>query len=47
MRIDARGGAGKPGDLTHPAVSPYRDRPIEESLDLLQGCGRANSPTGA
>jgi glutaminyl-tRNA synthetase len=24
------------GDLTHPAVSPYRDRPIEESLDLFR-----------
>ena len=24
------------GDLTHPAVSPYRDRPIEESLDLFE-----------
>ena len=23
------------GDLTHPAVSPYRDRPMEESLDLF------------
>ena len=23
------------GDLTNPAVSPYRDRPIEESLDLF------------
>ena len=23
------------GDLTQPAVSPYRDRPIEESLDLF------------
>ena len=23
------------GDVTHPAVSPYRDRPIEESLDLF------------
>ncbi len=23
------------GDLTHPAISPYRDRPIEESLDLF------------
>ena len=23
------------GDLSHPAVSPYRDRPIEESLDLF------------
>jgi glutaminyl-tRNA synthetase len=23
------------GDLTKPAVSPYRDRPIEESLDLF------------
>ena len=23
------------GDLTHPAVSPYRDRPIKESLDLF------------
>ena len=24
------------GDLTHPAVSPYRDRPIAESLDLFR-----------
>ena len=24
------------GDLTYPAVSPYRDRPIEESLDLFE-----------
>ena len=24
------------GDLTHPAQSPYRDRPIEESLDLFR-----------
>ncbi len=24
------------GDLTHPAVSPYRDRPTEESLDLFE-----------
>ncbi len=24
------------GDLTHPAVSPYRDRPVEESLDLFR-----------
>ncbi len=24
------------GDLTHPAVSPYRDRPIEESLALFE-----------
>ncbi len=23
------------GDLTHPAVSPYRERPVEESLDLF------------
>ncbi len=23
------------GDLSHPAVSPYRDRPVEESLDLF------------
>ena len=23
------------GDLTHPAVSPYRDRPMEESLELF------------
>ncbi len=23
------------GDLSHPATSPYRDRPIEESLDLF------------
>lgn len=24
------------GDLTQPAVSPYRDRPVEESLDLFR-----------
>ncbi len=24
------------GDLTHPAISPFRDRPIEESLDLFR-----------
>ncbi len=24
------------GDVDHPAVSPYRDRPIEESLDLFR-----------
>ena len=24
------------GDLTHPAISPYRDRPIEESLTLFE-----------
>lgn len=24
------------GDTTHPAISPYRDRPIEESLDLFE-----------
>lgn len=24
------------GDLTHPAVSPYRDRPVEESLTLFE-----------
>ena len=24
------------GDLTHPATSPYRDRPIEESLELFE-----------
>lgn len=24
------------GDLTHPAVSPFRDRPIEESLNLFR-----------
>lgn len=24
------------GDLTHPAVSPYRDRPVEESLELFE-----------
>ncbi len=24
------------GDLTHPAVSPYRDRPVAESLDLFK-----------
>lgn len=26
----------KRGDLTHPAESPYRDRPVEESLELFE-----------
>ena len=29
------------GDLTHPAVSPYRDRPIEENLELFN---KMNTP---
>ena len=34
------------GDLTHPAVSPYRDRPIEESLDLFQRMRAGEFPEG-
>ena len=35
------------GDLTHPAVSPYRDRPIEESLDLFARMKAGEFPDGA
>lgn len=34
------------GDLTHPAVSPYRDRPIEESLDLFERMKNGEFPEG-
>ena len=34
------------GDVNTPAVSPYRDRPIEESLDLFERMRRGrSSPT--
>ncbi len=35
------------GDLTHPAVSPYRDRPMEESLDLFARMKAGEFPDGA
>ncbi len=34
------------GDLSHPAVSPYRDRPIEESLDLFTRMRAGEFPDG-
>ncbi len=34
------------GDLTHPSVSPYRDRPIEESLDLFARMRAGEFPDG-
>ncbi|MCD8001227.1 MAG: glutamine--tRNA ligase, partial [Oscillospiraceae bacterium] len=34
------------GDLTHPAVSPYRDRPIAESLDLFARMRAGEFPDG-
>ena len=34
------------GDLTHPAVSPYRDRPIEENLDLFARMKNGEFPEG-
>ena len=34
------------GDTTHPAVSPYRDRPIEESLDLFRRMREGEFPEG-
>lgn len=34
------------GDLTHSAVSPYRDRPIEESLDLFERMKNGEFPEG-
>ena len=34
------------GDLTHPAISPYRDRPIEENLDLFARMRNGEFPEG-
>ena len=34
------------GDLTRPAVSPYRDRPMEESLDLFRRMRAGEFPEG-
>ena len=34
------------GDKEHPAVSPYRDRPIEESLDLFERMKNGEFPEG-
>ena len=34
------------GDLTHPAISPFRDRPIEESLDLFHRMKAGEFPEG-
>ena len=34
------------GDLNHPAVSPWRDRPIEESLDLFARMRAGEFPEG-
>lgn len=34
------------GDLTHPAVSPYRDRPVEENLDLFRRMRAGEFPEG-
>ena len=34
------------GDLTHPAVSPWRDRPAEESLDLFHRMRDGEFPEG-
>lgn len=35
------------GDLTHPAISPWRDRPIEESLDLFERMKNGEFPDGS
>ena len=34
------------GDTSHPAVSPYRDRPIEENLDLFERMKNGEFPEG-
>ena len=34
------------GDLTHPAISPFRDRSIEESLDLFRRMRAGEFPEG-
>ena len=35
------------GDTTHPAVSPWRDRPIEENLDLFERMKNGEFPDGS
>ncbi len=35
------------GDLTHPAVSPYRDRPVAENLDLFRRMRAGEFPDNA
>ena len=35
------------GDLTHPAVSPYRDRPVAENLDLFRRMRAGEFPEGS
>ena len=35
------------GDIGVPAISPYRDRPVEESLDLFQRMRAGEFPNGA
>ncbi len=35
------------GDLKNPAVSPYRDRPIEENLDLFERMKNGEFPEGS
>ena len=35
------------GDLSHPAVSPYRDRPVEENLDLFARMRAGEFPEGS
>ena len=35
------------GDLSRPAVSPYRDRPVEESLDLFARMRAGEFPDGS
>ncbi len=39
--------AANRGDVNTPAVSPYRDRPIEESLDLFRRMKAGEFPDGA
>ncbi len=34
------------GDLSHPAVSPWRDRPVEENLDLFERMKNGEFPEG-
>ena len=34
------------GDTTHPAVSPWRDRPVEENLDLFERMKNGEFPEG-
>ncbi len=46
-QLSAQEMSANRGDVNTPAVSPYRDRPIEESLDLFRRMRAGEFPDGA